>query len=529
MSDGESGGPDKPGHDFPDDGPGERRSATRTSCTSTTTRPSATARRPATRCRSTSTTTSPRPSACPASSPTVSARWRCAARRSCSAPAAATRPGSSGSPCASPPTCSPATTSRSSSTTPATDDGRHGLRLRGDVEGRRRHQERLGRGRGLGPVGIDGRRCGCSPRPGRRRVPGATRCRARPSVRCSTRAVAPLRRPLRRRARDVPRVAQRRRGRARRRRGRRRRGRRAPAGVGRVRRVTATSGAKRRGAPVSAEVEPKKSRRTSSRPRRPERRRRRRLAVVYDIEGPRVRLGVGWFVLVVAALALGALDRRHRLRRAPPPLAAARRPARWRRRGEPARSRRRRGVRRRPRARGRRRRPRCSASSCSRSSSSASSWCRRRSSVPGSSPVRARSSAAIWVGRCGGRCRDGVPVRAVGGRRPRARALSAYETGDYLVGSGARNAFEGPIAGIAAVLVVQFGVAAVGLPPFELAERARLRRPRRRALPGRPDRRLARAAERGGAGVGAAPARLAAPARPAAGRWPPASRSPRQP
>ena len=47
-------------------------------------------------------------------------------------------------------------------------------------------------------------------------------------------------------------------------------------------------------------------------------------------------------------------------------------------------------------------------------------------------------------------------------------AVSAYEIGDYLVGSGARNALEGPIAGAVAVLVVQFAVAAVGLPPFEL-------------------------------------------------------------
>jgi len=47
-------------------------------------------------------------------------------------------------------------------------------------------------------------------------------------------------------------------------------------------------------------------------------------------------------------------------------------------------------------------------------------------------------------------------------------AVSAYEVGDYLVGSGARNALEGPVAGALAAIVVQFGIAAVGLPPFEL-------------------------------------------------------------
>jgi hypothetical protein len=48
-------------------------------------------------------------------------------------------------------------------------------------------------------------------------------------------------------------------------------------------------------------------------------------------------------------------------------------------------------------------------------------------------------------------------------------AVSAYETGDYLVGSGSRNKYEGPIAGIVATLVVLFAVAAIGLPPFEIS------------------------------------------------------------
>jgi hypothetical protein len=48
--------------------------------------------------------------------------------------------------------------------------------------------------------------------------------------------------------------------------------------------------------------------------------------------------------------------------------------------------------------------------------------------------------------------------------------VSAYEVGDYLVGSGARNAFEGPIAGAAAVLVVQFSISVLGLvEPFTIS------------------------------------------------------------
>lgn len=48
--------------------------------------------------------------------------------------------------------------------------------------------------------------------------------------------------------------------------------------------------------------------------------------------------------------------------------------------------------------------------------------------------------------------------------------VSAYETGDYLIGSGAANAFEGPLAGGVAVLVVALVVAALGFPPFDVGE-----------------------------------------------------------
>lgn len=47
---------------------------------------------------------------------------------------------------------------------------------------------------------------------------------------------------------------------------------------------------------------------------------------------------------------------------------------------------------------------------------------------------------------------------------------SAYETGDYLIGSGSSNAIEGPLAGSAAVLVVTLVIAALGVPPFDLGD-----------------------------------------------------------
>jgi hypothetical protein len=47
---------------------------------------------------------------------------------------------------------------------------------------------------------------------------------------------------------------------------------------------------------------------------------------------------------------------------------------------------------------------------------------------------------------------------------------SAYETGDFLIGSGSSNAFEGPLAGGIAVVVVTLVIAALGFPPFDVGE-----------------------------------------------------------
>lgn len=52
--------------------------------------------------------------------------------------------------------------------------------------------------------------------------------------------------------------------------------------------------------------------------------------------------------------------------------------------------------------------------------------------------------------------------------------VSAYETGDYLVGSGASNSFEGPMAGAAAVMVLGFPLALVLIEPFDVLGTAML-------------------------------------------------------
>jgi hypothetical protein len=45
--------------------------------------------------------------------------------------------------------------------------------------------------------------------------------------------------------------------------------------------------------------------------------------------------------------------------------------------------------------------------------------------------------------------------------------VCAYEVGDYIVGSGATNPYEGPLAGLAAIAVVMFCVSVLGVTPFE--------------------------------------------------------------
>src|SRR5438874_13373969 len=57
--------------------------------------------------------------------------------------------------------------------------------------------------------------------------------------------------------------------------------------------------------PVWKEVEEREARRISNRVRQKRKYTRRRLAVVYDVNGPRIRFGVGWFALCVIALVVG--------------------------------------------------------------------------------------------------------------------------------------------------------------------------------------------------------------------------------
>lgn len=196
---------------------------------------------------------------------------------------------------------------------------------------------------------------------------------------------------------------------------------------------------------------------------------RKRLTVVYDIDGPRVRLGVLWFVLATIALVLGPIGVAVVYGTAA--VAAAAQSARcWRSSRQ---------VKARPHALG-------------------------AAAFAGAIPLAATlgpfgAAAAVLalpVGAlvlCGASKRPlpnvlldvsyTIQVALVPGLAAASVVLlrdlrlgaavmvvlvaSAYECGDFLIGTGAPNSIEGPIAGIAAVLVVTFSFAALQIAPFD--------------------------------------------------------------
>jgi hypothetical protein len=192
---------------------------------------------------------------------------------------------------------------------------------------------------------------------------------------------------------------------------------------------------------------------------------RRRLAVVYDIDGPHVRLGLAWFAANVVAMVLG--PDAVAVLYAGVALAAA-------------------------------------AQTC---------WAWRRHALRPDRPVAVLGAAALPLAATLGTAVLGVALVGLAAvayyaalRRPgRARTpldragmtlqaalfsgfaaacvveavrfdmggavtlvlvAAAYEVGDYLVGSGAGNPYEGPIAGVAGVAVVAFIVSILQVAPF---------------------------------------------------------------
>jgi hypothetical protein len=199
--------------------------------------------------------------------------------------------------------------------------------------------------------------------------------------------------------------------------------------------------------------------------RRPE---RRRLRVVYDVNGPRVRLGVGWFILNVAALIGGrwAVAVLYSLTAA---IAALQSAKTWRVGG---------------------RRPhRIAAGAGAGAISIAGAF----TTETVGAVILGVVAVALFLGYAG-RARDpradpildaSFTIRCALFAGFAAACVSiaarfefssvvglvfivaAYETGDFLVGSGASNSVEGPVAGGTAIVVTTFAIAALGIKPFE--------------------------------------------------------------
>ncbi len=225
--------------------------------------------------------------------------------------------------------------------------------------------------------------------------------------------------------------------------------------------------------PIYQEVEEREARRVSSRVRASRTKRgqrlRRRYAVVYDIDGPRVRLGMLWFVVAITALAVGPL-----------PAAIV-----------------------------------YGGAAALAAFQTSRVWRRRR--VRPNELVAAGMAGAMALGACLGAGGAGLGilagavlacVAATGDvRSPHPTAadagwtvqcalfpgiaalsmvllarldqgsaiallllVSAYETGDYIVGSGAANPYEGPAAGLSAIVVVTFIVSTMPISTLSFGE-----------------------------------------------------------
>jgi hypothetical protein len=218
--------------------------------------------------------------------------------------------------------------------------------------------------------------------------------------------------------------------------------------------------------PAWLEADEREARRENrSRKRRP--RRHRRLAVVYDIEGPRVRLGIAWFFLEMVALVFGVYALAL-LFAVTAGLAALQTARTFRLVG------------------GRPHRELAGAGAAALVIAAAID-----TGVLGVALIGLGVGAVLVARGMAATDRRIVPLAAagltvraslfvglaaasvvetarfsIGGVAALLLIVAAYEVGDYIVGSGANNAFEGPVAGAAAIVVVTFAVTALGVDPF---------------------------------------------------------------
>jgi hypothetical protein len=195
----------------------------------------------------------------------------------------------------------------------------------------------------------------------------------------------------------------------------------------------------------------------------------RRYAIVHDIDGPRIRLGLLWFAVEVAAIVVGLVGLAI-LFGVVVAIAASQTAMAWRARGF---------------------RPSREVASLSAAglviagaldTAALGAACVATGAVAvvagvlrrGASP-RALVDAGFTVQSClfVGLAGASVVVTARFGYSAAVALVlvaAAYEVGDYIVGSGASNRFEGPIAGFASVMVVTTCVTVLGVQPFEFPD-----------------------------------------------------------
>lgn len=207
--------------------------------------------------------------------------------------------------------------------------------------------------------------------------------------------------------------------------------------------------------PVWKEIEEDEARRPASRVRSKRTKRlRRRYAVVHDVDGPRIRLGILWFFLALGALAVGPLPTAL-VYGGVAAVAAAQAARCWRKR---------------------RMRPSVEVAALTAGLAGLGACLGAGGAGAaillgvGAAYLLAASEASPnpAIVDAGFTLQCALPVAGVAlsmvllARLDQGSAIallllvSAYETGDFIVGSGARNPFEGPAAGASAVVVVTF-------------------------------------------------------------------------
>lgn len=194
-----------------------------------------------------------------------------------------------------------------------------------------------------------------------------------------------------------------------------------------------------------------------------------RFAVVYDIDGPHVRLGIAWFVLAVSAVGIGPLPTAAVYGGAAA-IAAAQTARCWRKRHH---------------------RPNEAVAAATAGAMGVGASFGAGGAGLGLlagvvlamlSATGDTSSRSPSVVDAGWTIQSALPPGIVAmsmvllTRLDQGSALallllaSGYEIGDYLIGSGARNPYEGPAAGAAAIVVITFMISTLPISLLDFGE-----------------------------------------------------------